>query len=232
MKNLTLTKNILSIILFIFFSSCNLFAQTEFCNIEVKVRDSETKEQINDFELQAVNIDKKILYKSNEVIPNLVENVLSGVINISVSKEKYIDKFHRISVDCKDFSKNNSKQIEIFLEKKKPAGTKNNEGPKGVLMIGNSSTNNSTLKPINSSSLNLGKPSYPAAARATRASGAVQIQVVIDLDGNVIFAKAISGHPLLRSVSEKAAVESKFKPTTLSGEPVMVSGIIVYNFVP
>ncbi len=85
---------------------------------------------------------------------------------------------------------------------------------------------------VNNSATILAKPNYPAAARAVKVSGVVQVQVTIDEDGEVAAAKAISGHPLLRYTAEKAAKESRFEPTLLSGQPVKITGIIVYNFVP
>jgi TonB family protein len=85
---------------------------------------------------------------------------------------------------------------------------------------------------LNSKSTSLVKPQYPEAARAVKASGAVNVQVTIDEAGNVISASAVSGHPLLRAASEEAARASKFSPTLLQGVPVKVTGIIVYNFVP
>ncbi|HEY0429373.1 MAG TPA: energy transducer TonB [Pyrinomonadaceae bacterium] len=85
---------------------------------------------------------------------------------------------------------------------------------------------------LNAKSTNLVKPEYPKAARAVKASGAVNVQVTIDEEGSVISATAVSGHPLLRMAAEKAARESKFSRTLLSGQPVKVTGVIVYNFVP
>jgi TonB family protein len=85
---------------------------------------------------------------------------------------------------------------------------------------------------VNGKALKLAKPVYPPAAKAVRASGAVNVQVLIDEEGNVVSATAVSGHPLLRAASEQAARESKFAPTKLQGVPVKVSGIVVYNFVP
>jgi protein TonB len=85
---------------------------------------------------------------------------------------------------------------------------------------------------VNGKATNLVKPPYPAAARAVRAAGAVNVQVTIDENGNVISASAVSGHPLLRSAAVQAARSSKFSPTMLSGQPVKVTGVIVYNFVP
>jgi TonB family protein len=84
---------------------------------------------------------------------------------------------------------------------------------------------------INGKAVNLVKPEYPAAAKAAGASGAVNVEVILDEEGNVTTAKAISGHELLRKNSEEAALASKFSPTKLSGQPVKVKGIIVYNFV-
>jgi protein TonB len=85
---------------------------------------------------------------------------------------------------------------------------------------------------VNGKATNLVKPPYPAAARAVRASGAVNVQVTIDENGNVISASAVSGHPLLRAAAVQAARSSKFSPTLLSGQPVKVTGVIVYNFQP
>lgn len=76
----------------------------------------------------------------------------------------------------------------------------------------------------------LPRPNYPPAAKAVGASGAVNVQVTIDEQGNVISAKAVGGHILLRNVSEEAARRAKFSPTTLSKVPVKVTGVIVYNF--
>lgn len=85
---------------------------------------------------------------------------------------------------------------------------------------------------VNSKATNLVKPAYPQAARAVRASGAVNVQVTISESGSVISASAVSGHPLLRQAAEQAARSSKFSPTLLSGQAVKVTGVIVYNFVP
>lgn len=83
---------------------------------------------------------------------------------------------------------------------------------------------------VNGKATFLAVPSFPAAAKAVKASGTVNVQVTIDEEGNVIAAEAVSGHPLLRAASVKAARESKFNPTILNGQPVKVNGVIVYNF--
>lgn len=85
---------------------------------------------------------------------------------------------------------------------------------------------------LNGKATSLPKPPYPPAARAVRAAGAVTVQVLIDESGNVVSASAVSGHPLLRAAAVQAARGARFSPTQLSGQPVKVSGVITYNFVP
>jgi len=83
---------------------------------------------------------------------------------------------------------------------------------------------------LNGKAISLPKPPYPPIAKQARAAGTVVVQVLIDERGNVVSARAVSGHPLLRAVSEGAARGAKFSPTKLSGKPVKVSGVITYNF--
>jgi protein TonB len=83
---------------------------------------------------------------------------------------------------------------------------------------------------LNGKATSLPAPPYPVIARAAHASGDVTVRVVIDGEGNIIEATAISGHPLLRAAAQAAAKEAKFTPTRLNGEPVAVTGVLVYNF--
>src|SRR5689334_1865440 len=84
---------------------------------------------------------------------------------------------------------------------------------------------------LNGKALSLPKPAYPPIARAAHASGTVVVQVLIDENGNVVSAHAVSGHPLLQAAAVGAARSAKFSPTKLSGQPVKVTGVIQYNFV-
>ena len=81
---------------------------------------------------------------------------------------------------------------------------------------------------LNGKALYLPRPDYPSGVDA---SGTVVVQVIIDEQGNVINAKAISGPPALQQVCVNAALQARFSPTSLMGEPVKVSGVITYNFV-
>ena len=84
---------------------------------------------------------------------------------------------------------------------------------------------------LNGRAISKPAPSYPAVARAARASGTVTVQVMIDETGKVVSARAVSGHPLLQQAAVQAAYGARFSPTLLSGQPVRVTGVITYNFV-
>jgi len=84
---------------------------------------------------------------------------------------------------------------------------------------------------ITSQAIFLPKPMYSEIAKRLRIQGTVTIQVLVDLDGKVISAKAVSGSPFLIPEAQKAAMQARFSPTLLSNQPVKVSGIITYNFV-
>lgn len=92
-------------------------------------------------------------------------------------------------------------------------------------------------KPINSGVVNgmaisLPKPIYPRQAGNAGAGGKVIVKTLINENGNVISACAENdANPFLIVSAEIAAYGARFKPTTLGGEPVKVSGTIVYNFV-
>jgi protein TonB len=73
-------------------------------------------------------------------------------------------------------------------------------------------------------------PTYPPLARVSRTTGAVVVEVVVDESGNVISARALSGHALLREAAVFAAWRWKWKATLLSGVAVQVVGTITFNF--
>jgi TonB family protein len=91
------------------------------------------------------------------------------------------------------------------------------------------------LKPVSGGVLNgiaisLPAPAYPDTARRMRTSGTVAVAVVIDENGKVISAQAMSGPPALREAAVQAAMKARFSPTKLSGQPVKVAGSIDYKF--
>lgn len=74
------------------------------------------------------------------------------------------------------------------------------------------------------------EPPYPPRAKAARVSGAVVVEVTVDESGNVIAARAISGHPLLNDAAVSAALGWKFNATKVTGQPVKVTRTITFNF--
>jgi TonB family protein len=102
-------------------------------------------------------------------------------------------------------------------------------------VIGSVNASTNSAAPISGGVLNgkatsMPPPEYPPIAKQAHASGAVKVQVTIDESGNVIYAKAVAGHPLLQAAAVAAARQAKFAPTRLSGQPVKVQGVLIYNF--
>ena len=82
---------------------------------------------------------------------------------------------------------------------------------------------------VNGKAIELPKPNYPAVAKATGTKGKVTVRVLIDEAGNVISACA-TGKQFLSESAERAAYGAKFRPTTLDGKSVRVTGDIIYIF--
>jgi len=73
-------------------------------------------------------------------------------------------------------------------------------------------------------------PNYPALARQARIEGTVVIDAVIDVSGNVVEAKVVSGHPLLLAAALEAVRQWKFEPTYLNEQPVPVALLVTVEF--
>lgn len=106
------------------------------------------------------------------------------------------------------------------------------EKEKSVKVTGHVTATNSKGGVLNHKAISLPPPTYPNAAHSLRVSGLVKVKVLIDTDGIILSAEPIEGHPLLKPAARTAACKAVFEPTLLEGQPVKVSGIISYNFVP
>ena len=82
-----------------------------------------------------------------------------------------------------------------------------------------------------SKAISLPEPPYPPLAKQIRAQGPVPVQILVDENGRVLSAHAVSGNAFLTRAAEEAAMRARFTPTTLNGQPVKVQGVITYNFV-
>ena len=76
------------------------------------------------------------------------------------------------------------------------------------------------------------KPYHTRDAKASGAKGLVQVEVLIDTNGNVIQAKGRTGNKLLHPEAERAALASKFNRPTFGGKPARAIGFLVYRFGP
>ena len=83
---------------------------------------------------------------------------------------------------------------------------------------------------LNGTALSLPSPVYPDNAKRMRIFGIVSVDVIVDETGKVISAQASRGPAPLRDAAVQAAMRARFSPTTLSGQPVKVAGVINYNF--
>ena len=81
---------------------------------------------------------------------------------------------------------------------------------------------------LNGRAIYLPQPQLPTGDAPT---GTVMVQVLIDEQGSVMTARAISGPQALHIAAVNAARLARFTQTLLMGEPVKVSGTLVYNFV-
>lgn len=83
---------------------------------------------------------------------------------------------------------------------------------------------------LNGRAISLPVPAYPVFARQVGAQGQVAVQVMVDERGNVISARAVSGHPLLRAAAEAAARQSRISPARIGEQNVRTTGVLLYNF--
>ncbi len=83
---------------------------------------------------------------------------------------------------------------------------------------------------LNMKILNDPLPTYPQKAKEMNIQGRVEVQLLINEDGEVIFANPLSGPEELWAECVKAAVTARFKPATLSGKPVKITGRVIFDF--
>ncbi|HEV2577790.1 MAG TPA: energy transducer TonB [Acidobacteriaceae bacterium] len=73
-------------------------------------------------------------------------------------------------------------------------------------------------------------PEYPADAAAARVHGQVTVHAVVDPDGNVIYARAVSGPPLLRDAAQQAVQRWRYSPLLDNGKPIAVTTTAILDF--
>jgi len=74
------------------------------------------------------------------------------------------------------------------------------------------------------------QPIYPQMARTQHVSGNVQIDALIDADGNVSAMKVLSGPALLRDAALQSLKQWKYQPAELDGKPTSMHLTVVLQF--
>jgi TonB family protein len=74
------------------------------------------------------------------------------------------------------------------------------------------------------------QPVYPQMARTQHVSGNVQIDALIDADGNVSATKVLSGPALLRDAALQSLKQWKYQPAELDGKPTSMHLTVVLQF--
>jgi TonB family protein len=83
---------------------------------------------------------------------------------------------------------------------------------------------------LRSAAIELPRPEYPQAAMLARVEGNVDVRVLVDEQGHVMSARAVSGSPLLMDAAEAAARKARFSKAKLSPDSARVYSVIKYTF--
>jgi hypothetical protein len=85
------------------------------------------------------------------------------------------------------------------------------------------------LGDVTNKALELPQPKFPQAAKTARVFGAVQAEVVIDINsGKIVWSRVLKGHPLLQKAIRDVVCQARFSPTNdVDGR---VRGILTYRF--
>lgn len=73
-------------------------------------------------------------------------------------------------------------------------------------------------------------PDYPAEAAAARVHGQVMVRAVVDPEGNVIYAHAVSGPSVLRDAAQEAVHRWRYRPLMYNGKPIAVTTVAILDF--
>lgn len=178
---------------FIFVISFSIFAQNS--SVEKNYKLKGTLENQNSEIITGANLnftkDGKTNVVSTDINGEFETNLSAGDYEVTVNKE---------------LSKNFIAFINI---------QENRLNPQNILFRIKTLSFSENLNP---KPLSLPNSPYPAAAIVVRATGEVVVAIKIDKDGKVISAKAESGHPLLRVVSEKTAMKAVFESSANNEE--------------
>ncbi len=131
----------------------------------------------------------------------------------------------------------NNGQNTAQNETKLPEPAEGQTGAEGNTETANTDNNtkpqpnqNQKKGPISGGVLNSKTIYFPQPDVSGEANGVVIVQVLVDEQGSVIEAKAVSGPANLQAAAVTVARLARFSPTLLLGEAVKVTGTLTYNF--
>lgn len=241
----------------VFAASVGVWAQT--CEVKVSAESATSKnaERLTGLSARATNLSTKKSYASKLSGDfRVFGKIPAGNYKLFVSKPGYKTTVRPTELSCLDGEVTHNVRMwkgsfrqyvtdapkEMRLERLTKLGSSDSDSGARIILPSEPYSSSGTRKGplpttvsggvLNGKAESLPKPAYPPAAQAVRAGGSVSVQVLINENGEVIYASAVSGHPLLRAAAEHAARGTRFTPTLLEGTPVKVSGVITYNFVP
>jgi len=86
------------------------------------------------------------------------------------------------------------------------------------------------LGDLNAKAVSLPKPVLSEEAKRVKATGKVNVRVIVDENGKVVSAQALNNIAALREAAEAAAREAVFKPFVQDGITVRFTGVLTYEF--
>ena len=86
------------------------------------------------------------------------------------------------------------------------------------------------LGDLNAKAINLPQPVMSEEARRVKATGRVNVRVIVDEEGKVVSAIALNNVAVLRDAAQAAAREALFKPLVMDGITVRFTGVLTYDF--
>ena len=82
---------------------------------------------------------------------------------------------------------------------------------------------------LNSKAIGLPKPVLTEEAKRLKATGKVQVRVLVDENGKVVSATALNNVAVLRAIAEDAARQATFNSLTVDGITVRFTGILTFD---
>lgn len=175
------------------------------------------------YDLAIVDFDKALSLEASDA--NAYYNRGLAYEKTGETKKAAADYQKAVELDpSNDVGKASLKRMQDEIAKSMPAPQPVKTAPAVTpefLNLGNLALNEATK---------MVTPVYSTVAQRSQVEGRVVVEVELDAEGNVVSAKAISGHQMLRNAAEDAAAKSKFKPALFDGKPIKAKGTITYNF--